>query len=255
MNNKTLETKDFYDKYWPVNIPDFKKTKEHLFSLLPSGKDFQLVLDAGCGTGVCSLALAERAKKVVAVDISTESLGTAASLAKQLGKENIEFKEADLLSLPFDDETFDLVFSWGVIHHTVDPYKAMDELVRVTKKSGTLILAVYLKTRLTFLHEGIRRICLNSSGSARRSFIRLVALFVRAAERLGKKDNVRADNPQIESQVEDWFFVPLKHFFSIEEVERLFKERGLTFELLCSQTGRFKSSSNFIVRGLREKIL
>lgn len=251
MKDKTIETKGFYDSYWPANLPDFQKTREHVFSLLPSGKNFQLALDGGCGTGVCSLALAERTKKVVAVDISTGSLNTAASLAKQLKKENIEFRQASLLELPFDDETFDLVFSWGVIHHTVDPIKALDELVRVLKKDGVLILAVYLKTGLTFFHEAIRRLCLDSPAFMKKPFIKAVGLFVRVGERLGKDTNVRADNPLISSQIEDWFFVPEKHFFTVEEMQRLFNKRGLTFELLCAQTGRFKSSSNFIVRGMK----
>ncbi len=79
--------------------------------------------------------------------------------------------------------------------------------------------------------------------------LRGFASIVRWGERLGHTNNVRDDNPLIESQVEDWYFVPEKHFFSIEEMRALFQERGLSFELLCPQTGRFRSSSNFIVRG------
>lgn len=249
--DREVETKRFYDTYWPVNVPDFKKTRDHVLSLLPSERTFRLALDAGCGTGVCSLALSERAEKVIAVDISTESLKTASTLAKQLKRKNIEFREANLLNLPFPNETFCLVFSWGVIHHTVDPLKALDELVRVLKRGGVLILAVYLRTRLTFIHEAIRKLCLHSPVFMKRSFIRVVALFVLIAERLGKNTNVRPDNLFIESQVEDWFFVPEKHFFTIKEMEELFNKRGLSFELLCAQTGRFKSSSNFIVRGVK----
>jgi hypothetical protein len=77
------------------------------------------------------------------------------------------------------------------------------------------------------------------------------AVLVRLGERLGHTDNVRADNPRVESQVEDWFFVPEKHFFSIEEMRRMFAERGLSYELVYSRTGRFKSSSNFVVRGMK----
>jgi hypothetical protein len=72
---------------------------------------------------------------------------------------------------------------------------------------------------------------------------------VRARACLSPLATARDDNPLIESQVEDWFFVPEKHFFSVEQMARLFAERGLSFELLDAHTGRFRSSSNFVVRG------
>ncbi|MEW6102884.1 MAG: class I SAM-dependent methyltransferase [bacterium] len=248
--DKQQETKSFYDEYWPKNIPDYSKTKEHVFSLLPQ-RDFKLALDAGCGTGVCSLALSEKAEKVMGVDISGECINTAKELANKLNRNNIEFKKASLLELPFKDETFDLVFSWGVIHHTVNPIKALDELVRILQKDGVLILAVYLKTNFTFFHEAIRKICLRLSPPLKNAFIKFVTSFVKIAEKFGKTTKVR-DDTWIEAQVEDWFFVPEKHFFKIEEMKVLFEKRGLSFELLCPQTGRFKSSSNFIVRGVKK---
>jgi ubiquinone/menaquinone biosynthesis C-methylase UbiE len=248
---KSLKTKEFYDNFWPKNIPDFRKNEAHVFSLLPDNKFFQLALDAGCGTGVCSLAISKRVCNVIGADLSHGSLNTAVSLANHLRINNLQFVQADLLHLPFNDEVFDLVFSWGVIHHTVAPMSAWDELVRVLKKDGVLILAVYLKTRLTFLHEFIIKTCLTFPSFLKRPFIKSVAFMVRIAEKLGKSTNVRADNQSIESQVENWFFVPEKHFFTIDEMKKNFFQRGLTFELLCPQTGRFKSSSNFIVRGVK----
>lgn len=244
----TTQTQSFYDRYWPQNVPDWQKTREHVRSLLPDGH-IEAALDGGCGTGVCSLALAERALTVTAVDISAGSLATARRLARETGRCNIRFCQGSLLDLPLPSESFDLVFSWGVIHHTVDPVGALDELVRVQRPGGTLVLAVYLKTWLTPVHEAVRHACMRVPPGARGPILRAFADLVRLAERLGKTTNVRADNGRIESQVEDWYFVPEKHFFSIAEMERLFEQRGLAFELLCPRTGRFRSSSNFIVRG------
>jgi ubiquinone/menaquinone biosynthesis C-methylase UbiE len=241
-------TKAFYDGYWPRNVPDYEKTREHVRDIVPDRR-YRRALDGGCGTGVCSMALSEMADEVVAFDLSTGSLRTAQQLAKHLDIDNIRFENGSLLDIPFPDSSFDLVFSWGVIHHTPDPVRALDELVRVLEPGGTLVLAVYLKTPLMYVHEAIRFACLRIPKRYRRPIIRSVANLVRVAERLGKRTNVRDDNPLIESQVEDWYFVPEKHFYSIKEMHRLFRERGLTYEVVCEQTGRLRSSSNFIVRG------
>jgi 2-polyprenyl-6-hydroxyphenyl methylase/3-demethylubiquinone-9 3-methyltransferase len=244
------DTRSFYDEYWPANVPDSSRTREHVLGLLPD-REFERVLDAGCGTGVCSLALSERGREITALDLSAGSLRTARALAGGRGRANVRCLHASLLAQPFADATFDLAFSWGVIHHTPDPIRALDELVRTLRPGGTLVLAVYLRTGLTWLHEAIRWVCLRSPDAVRRAILAGFAGVVRVGERLGKVDEVRADNPRIESQVEDWFFVPEKHFFGIEEMRRLIEDRGLEFELLVEKTGRFRSSSNFIVRGTK----
>lgn len=253
IDTKTRRTQAFYDTYWPKNVPDYRKTREHVREIVPAGR-YKRALDGGCGTGVCSLALAELADEVVAFDLSRGSLATAEELARKLSISNIKFQQGSLLNIPLPPDSFDLVFSWGVIHHTVDPVRALDELVRVLQPGGTLVLAVYLKTPLTFVHEAVRHVCLRIPRSWRKPILRGFTQLVRLGERLGKTTNVRDDNPLIVSQVEDWYFVPEKHFFTISEMRALFRERGLTYEVVCEQTGRFKSSSNFIVRGrLREE--
>jgi len=240
----------FYNNYWPENIPDYKKTEEHIFGLLPFSQGAFISLDAGCGSGVCSLALSQKTKKVFSCDLSWYSLKTAAQFSKKLNRENIEFINADLLNMPFEDNSFDLILSWGAVHHTVNPEKALQELIGLLKTQGYLIVAVYLKTKLTFIHELVRKMCLKiNSRFLKKAFIRSVALLVTILEYFGKRNNIRDDNLRIESQVEDWFFVPVKHFFSEQELREIFLHNNLTFEVLCRQTGRLKSSSNIIVRG------
>ncbi|MFL5733738.1 MAG: class I SAM-dependent methyltransferase [Chloroflexia bacterium] len=252
-NETQQRTKSFYDVYWPKNVPDYRKTREHVLEVVPPGH-YHRALDGGCGTGVCSLALSEMADEVVGFDLSSGSLGTARDLAKRLGKTNIQFEQGSLLNIPLASESFDLVWSWGVIHHTVDPIKALDELVRVLQPGGTLVLAVYLKTPLTFVHEAIRHVCLRIPRSRRKPILRAFARLTRLAERVGFKPRARNDNPTIESLIEDWYFVPEKHFFTIKEMRALFLQRGLTCEVVYPQTGRFKSTSNFIVRGVKARV-
>jgi len=249
----TRRTQAFYDGYWPQNVPDYRRTREHVFSLLPEGS-FERALDAGAGTGVCSLALAERARTLVGVDISGGSLAVARRLAADSGQANAYFTQGDLQRLPFADRTFDLAFSWGVVDHTVNPRQTMAELARTLRPGGWLIVAVYLKTWLTPLHELSRAVCLHTPFFPRRAFIHAIGAFVRFLERRRRRmTNLRDDNVSVEAQAEDWFFAPVKHFFTIDEMRRIYSNLGLTFEVLAERTGRFRSSSDFIVRGQKRK--
>ena len=237
-----MSTRAFYDTYWPRNVPDATRAAEHVRKIVPAGR-FRRALDAGCGTGVCCPALAERAQQVIGLDLSFGSLRTAASLFA------VTTCQGSVLQLPLPSNTFDLVFCWGVIHHTSNPVRALDELVRVLEPGGTLVLAVYLRTWLTPVHELGRQVCLRLPRAWRPALVRGLAGLVRARARLAELPTARDDNPLIESQVEDWLFVPEKHFFSVDEMRRLFGERSLSFELVDAHTGRFRSSSNFVARG------
>ena len=64
-------------------------------------------------------------------------------MANDLQLNNIKFVKDDILHLPFDDETFDFVFSKGVLHHTGDLNKAINEYYRVMKKNGNGYLYLY----------------------------------------------------------------------------------------------------------------
>ena len=92
------------------------------------------VLDAGCGTGTNCVWLAKRGFKVTGADFS----GFALSKAKG---EGIEYRREDLTALTFGDASFDAVFCIGVLMHIPEVEKALQELVRVLRPGGYLIIA------------------------------------------------------------------------------------------------------------------
>ena len=81
------------------------------------------------------------AKSIKAADISKSGINEAKQRTKNF--KNITYKNCSILDLPFNDEKFDLVWSAGVIHHTTDFDKSLNELTRVLKKGGKLFLLIY----------------------------------------------------------------------------------------------------------------
>jgi len=97
------------------------------------------LLDAGCGTGNFSLKLAEKGVKVTGIDISEEMMAVAKAKTQKAGFD-LEYKLGNLYDLPFEDESFDAVFSMAAFEFIKEPQKAFDELMRVTRNGGTLMI-------------------------------------------------------------------------------------------------------------------
>lgn len=102
------------------------------------------VLDIGAGTGLLAIELARAVGcrfDIVALDISPDMLEKARENAMLYGLKNrIEFVHASADSLPFDDDSFDLVVSYASLHHWIRPLAVFDEIARVTKKGGHIII-------------------------------------------------------------------------------------------------------------------
>ena len=104
----------------------------------------EVVLDVGSGAGTDSLVAAQMVGaegRVVGIDMTPEMLAKARSAAEQLGATNVEFMEAEAESLPFPDETFDVVISNGVIDLIPDKDAVFAELMRVLKPGGRIQIA------------------------------------------------------------------------------------------------------------------
>lgn len=100
------------------------------------------ILDAGCGYCFHTARLARSGAQITAVDFSEAALAAAADTIRQRGLEKqVTLRQADLTKLPFADASFDHVVCWGVLMHIPDMEKALDELVRVLRPGGTLVLS------------------------------------------------------------------------------------------------------------------
>ena len=98
------------------------------------------VLDIGCGPGrFMDVALAEGAE-VVGVDLSFAVDAARANLGME---SRAHFIQGDVFALPFKPETFDLVFSFGVLHHTPDCRRAFEALPPLTRPGGKVSICLY----------------------------------------------------------------------------------------------------------------
>ncbi|WP_346854500.1 class I SAM-dependent methyltransferase [uncultured Draconibacterium sp.] len=99
------------------------------------------VLELGCGTGLFTEALQNRAQKVIATDYSEEMIAMAKQKRAQL--KNVEFGQANAMKLEFEDESFDTVFMGNLIHVIGNAEKVIQESKRVLKKGGLLIITSF----------------------------------------------------------------------------------------------------------------
>lgn len=108
--------------------------------LLPYLKPCIKLLDCGCGPGSITSDLAKILSdgQVVAIDIDDESLKIAESTARENNLSNISFQKASILDLPFDNNSFDVVFTRATLYHLQDAKKAIKEMLRVAKTGGII---------------------------------------------------------------------------------------------------------------------
>jgi SAM-dependent methyltransferase len=134
-----------------------------------AGKD---VLECGCGSGQHTSFVTPYARSVTAVDLNTAEIARR----RNEGAGNVEFVEADIAEMSLGRQ-FDLVFSVGVVHHTDDPDRTVDNLTRHVRPGGKLILWVYSEEGNWLVRHGvepIRKALLRRM--ARRKLLRLSKL-------------------------------------------------------------------------------
>lgn len=148
---KKSKTQNFYDRIADVHnlalrINGYRKSVEKFLRVLDLKIDENsYVLDAGSGTGIVTLGFQSagfRPAKTIALDLSFNSLQVAREQFKKDKKtdaKNIEVTQGNILSLPFADETFDLVLTCGVLEY-VSLEDGFRELARVAKTGAKLVL-------------------------------------------------------------------------------------------------------------------
>jgi len=137
-DRETRETFGFQWWRYPAHLLE-EEEKDFLddTQISPETWKGKTTLDAGCGMGRYARAAARFGAKVVGVDLSS-----AADRAAELLPE-ADFLQAPLEHLPFAPETFDIIYSVGVLHHTRDPKTSFLSITRLVKPGGLLSVWLY----------------------------------------------------------------------------------------------------------------
>jgi ubiquinone/menaquinone biosynthesis C-methylase UbiE len=118
-----------------------------LQSCARSGKN---LLEIGCGIGMDLTELTKLGCSCTGVDLSPESIKIARKHFEMEGL-HADFKVENAEELHFPDASFDVVYSFGVLHHTPDTHKALDEVYRILRPMGTAYIMLYSRYSLNNL--------------------------------------------------------------------------------------------------------
>lgn len=224
---------NFWELVYPLK-PDFFKEK--------------VGLDIGCGTGRHSYQAAKFDSEMFGVDLS---FAVDVAFEKTKRFPNIHIIQADIFNLPFRKETFDFIYSLGVLHHLPEPQKGFESLIPFLKSGGEIFIWVYSNTRKTsrIIIELIRKF----TTKLPYSLLNILAFFfsivdyggfIKPYQILSKRKKIsKVLTRLVPSRIKgyarynfyvsyvDWFdrlSAPISHYYSEEELRNWFETANLT---------------------------
>jgi SAM-dependent methyltransferase len=108
------------------------------------------VLEIGLGQGAESEQLIRRGARWSGLDLTAESVARVSARLSIRDLPHDDLKQGSALAIPYPDDSFDMVFSHGVLHHIPDIRTAQAEIARVLKPGGTLVAMLYARRSLNF---------------------------------------------------------------------------------------------------------
>jgi len=151
----TEKMKSFYEKTPFPNYDDFDnagslidKARQGIFAkLLDDQVPFNTrILECGCGTGQLTNFLSIANRNTIGTDICLNSLNLAQTFKTKNNLKRAHFYQMNLFKPCFKPESFDLVISNGVLHHTSDPFLAFKSIATLVRPNGYILIGLYHKS-------------------------------------------------------------------------------------------------------------
>ncbi|MEM7532464.1 MAG: class I SAM-dependent methyltransferase [Chloroflexota bacterium] len=195
----------------------------------------QTFLDIGCGSGLFSAsALSMNAQKVISVDVDPKSVQATQSLKEQRHDvEHWQVLHGSILDDAFVSqlEPADVLYSWGVLHHTGEMWRAIDNASKLVKPDGLFIIAIYNKHRTSEFWLRYKRLY-NSSGTIGKQALAWTFFIPRMASRLvkGKHPLREKRGMSVYYDVIDWVGGLPYEYASFDEIMDFCQARGFTLQ-------------------------
>jgi ubiquinone/menaquinone biosynthesis C-methylase UbiE len=207
--DEPIGTKTWFDEFDRIKTNDV--FLNDLTQWIPQKLTNIRILDVGCGPGYWNRIFGKKNLEYHGIDISPKTVGLA-NKSKQIYELNGSIKTGNAEQLEFPDDYFDFVISEGVIHHTPNTQKCINEIYRVLSKNGTARVGLYYKNIFTRIRP-----------------LFYIGLFLMKVFRLGLKGRGRekipfASNPEEFIRMYDGYDNPIGKAYSKKELKKMFRQ-------------------------------
>ncbi|MBI3336782.1 class I SAM-dependent methyltransferase [Candidatus Peregrinibacteria bacterium] len=176
---------------------------------------FATVLEVGCGTGQMTNFLGlVSTRTVIGTDQSIASLTLGQSFKEQFGLQNVHFVQANIFAMPFKPNSMDILICSGVLHHTPNPKKGFEELLKLVKPGGKILIGLY--NTYARIPTGIRKSIFSCTGKTFRFL----------DSHMRRRD---VDQSKKEIWFADQYKNPHESWHSVDEVLQWFDEKNVKF--------------------------
>lgn len=221
-----------YERHpFPAYTDKFRKASEEMFlkmrllGLSQEEYSDKKILDCGCGTGEFTTWYAARGNRMTAIDLSRPSIEQAKAYAAGYDLDDrIEFRRHSVLELDFPEDSFDIVYSYGVLHHTPDPYRGFQNMVRVCKPGGIVIVSVYNLYSRYILRQKQRLINVLAGDDVEKRFKWGKRLFPITARKLKLRAHDESD-----AILYDQFAIPHESLHTVGEILGWLRDNDLEY--------------------------